>query len=1454
VALFDPTQDGAPLALLTLGAVGDERPLPDLQPALPEGIHLRWAFARDNSNPANNLGFPWYGFYLFRRPTLPSGTATTCAASQFTGLTPGPRSSPDLTVPLGTFHSDQNLVLTDSFPAIGTVELDLSGRTFVNFQMDPTLPNRSVDVKIGFVADFPPVVGGPGTGTGGGPLSGGLGGGAATIGVCGCGCAHDAIRPVVERVVAVGPGQYRATFGYDNEGTASISMAVGAENRFFPDPGSRGQPTLFLAGRRAEVFSIVFDGRPLTWRLGGNSVTVSAADANGSAGGTNGGGTNGGSTSADGIVVTAFNNGSAVAARIVSGRAGDVVTVTIAFEAIDAISVTSGPARLVDVCATRVTDGIGQGWTPVPNFPQPMLLPIRHNSYPLQHGSPDLTDSQSRALPRIRYGFPSAQDPTKIDTSEWTAGTAFSDLFAALVKIVQGGPPGITDFLENLAASPDPSDPDAVTPQSSQQSSLDLLLGAAVNPAMAQMLGLYWIDDQTVEGQSYDYTLVADYNNAGAGNVSTILALVTAGNYANITGYQRIGVVRAVTAPPAAPQTAAAYSLPVGGVPANTPGDVAGQVGLRWDIPTMSDTNSRIRSDAPILFHVWRKDFGLVLPTSDDVASEFQRITDLPLSAGVARTQSPSPPLAGWPTVGLFAIDGPLVEGWYAYRVSGIDIFGRYGDLSGSAPWVNAGTIQVGDPTRAVHLMDTTPPPAPTGVQAWLLDPGDPFVIQDAAYNAWRTPARANIIGLRVRWLWTGKQMQQAPDTKEFRIYLKAGSSMQNAALVTNWDRRVAAVGIGEQVLTEVLVPAVTAAAVDLAGLQATASGNVVTLADGAPLDQIDPGGGLQLQLADATGTLTFMVQAIDPVARTVTVAQTPVLAGASAWALGPAQLQGQSATAASAVVTLADAPPLARLTIDALELDLPGATGGRTRFTVLQIDSVHGTVTLDAAPVLTGTSAWTLGVVERSYEVFLPGAPLAAPLDFILPASPSDGIPVVYALVGVTAADDKTNERAVDIFAAQQAASVLVPRPGNEGAVGGPMTIVQVLRTTPAPPQLQFPQPTLSATRADFNSRSFFNLHFPRAQDLFTQVYRAVDEMVFQVDGSKRFPPTTTPPTPPSASPTSSVSAADLGWDPNTNRFSTAASAIAALTSTDGYAGLSPDALRLLASLPSNAEAFSCLTAAPLDPDTSDAVGANDDSGYQIAPTLSAYQDTLDGRASNVYFYRTAKVNRAHTPGNLGVSTPPVLLPISTPPTAPVLVDAGAGDNSIHLSWQSSLDATVSEYRIYSASTAERVAALQHGDQLTKVTETRTPDQRPLVIASGDLPVTGGQRLFFAVTAAATTPTDPVGRESGPSRIVVLKAFDDSRPTAPAWNPPQAQTGGAVLLSWTTSDPTLVGFMVQSRRAPDTAWTSVSSWLTSDVRQFLDDTRTPGGAYDYRLLVIDNRGRQNNVFNTVSA
>lgn len=79
------------------------------------------------------------------------------------------------------------------------------------------------------------------------------------------------VRPILECVVDRGGGQYTAYFGYLNRSTKSVSIPVGPNNRLYPKPLDRGQPTVFQPGRSPAypntAFGVNFNGGWLTWLL-----------------------------------------------------------------------------------------------------------------------------------------------------------------------------------------------------------------------------------------------------------------------------------------------------------------------------------------------------------------------------------------------------------------------------------------------------------------------------------------------------------------------------------------------------------------------------------------------------------------------------------------------------------------------------------------------------------------------------------------------------------------------------------------------------------------------------------------------------------------------------------------------------------------------------------------------------------------------------------------------------------------------------------------------------------------------------------------------------------------------------------------------------------------------------------------------------------------------------------
>ena len=82
------------------------------------------------------------------------------------------------------------------------------------------------------------------------------------------------IHPIVECVQKNPNGTYTAHFGYSNDNPYPVTVPVGLLNLFIPTPIDRGQPTVFQPGRQQNVFSVVFNGKPLIWEVRGRITTA----------------------------------------------------------------------------------------------------------------------------------------------------------------------------------------------------------------------------------------------------------------------------------------------------------------------------------------------------------------------------------------------------------------------------------------------------------------------------------------------------------------------------------------------------------------------------------------------------------------------------------------------------------------------------------------------------------------------------------------------------------------------------------------------------------------------------------------------------------------------------------------------------------------------------------------------------------------------------------------------------------------------------------------------------------------------------------------------------------------------------------------------------------------------------------------------------------------------------
>jgi uncharacterized repeat protein (TIGR01451 family) len=101
------------------------------------------------------------------------------------------------------------------------------------------------------------------------------------------GAKNKQVEPVLECIRNNGGGSYSAYFGYENKNSVAITIPVGSDNRFNPDPGNRGQPSVFGPGRQKFVFKVNMtlknaggDENNLVWILKGPDGKGRSATAN----------------------------------------------------------------------------------------------------------------------------------------------------------------------------------------------------------------------------------------------------------------------------------------------------------------------------------------------------------------------------------------------------------------------------------------------------------------------------------------------------------------------------------------------------------------------------------------------------------------------------------------------------------------------------------------------------------------------------------------------------------------------------------------------------------------------------------------------------------------------------------------------------------------------------------------------------------------------------------------------------------------------------------------------------------------------------------------------------------------------------------------------------------------------------------------------------------------------
>ncbi len=780
------------LVMTGLGTLNDVPPN-SIQPKIVNGIHLRWAF-----NP--ELGFPWYGYFLFRRKHRKGNPQ--CLGSFWRALIPGAKFDNHMAFQFGHVAGDNPLQVTDDFPASGgdgNPEFDLSNLGLIQLQFESAYLARRVEVTIGFREsariEITALLGGiPVTKT----IVSGMhdqiklvslefdaidsvkisGGPAALIDVCLVLVSDEATKgwellpdfhyPLMLPVIHP---DYVPTVGVEDleaaRQLAKDRILYGDPDDFVDARSTKGKGSVSVKNG-----SSIVSGYMTQWTDGLIGLLLKVQ----------------GVTTAY-TIIQVVSNTKLVLSRHFSGASQNNISYQVCQDTFGQLHdqlvhlVYGGPASVVKMVDRALPIPVYDSGTVMVKNGFDIVDGANTNWNADMVGLNFQVDDKSHIYSIITVYSP---NQLKLDRSygQSTGKTKLYKIFAALMPAGSGEEP----------------------PRMPRQKPLDLVLLGALHPAMAQMVGLYWVDQTAALDTAYDYLILADHTNVFRGDAKRIFSYFAEGFLPDVDGY--VVFNKKKEAPPALnpPEDPRVYSLPGSFILSRSDKmlvDAQNNAGLVWKPETIG---GKLLPGKEIMYHVWRAWLGEETPTVAPSVESYNPITyDRPvlITRSLDSTVEPQRP-PDWPPFPLSFIDrgmdpftahnihtsGPqsyrenLIDGWYSYKLSGIDIFGRHSAGSPPAQWYQWTPMPDPPPWYqtdssgnsvinkfAVHLLDKISPPPPTGIEAYILDPDDPTVIEDKAYKNWRASLSPTVVGLRISWLWTPAHMHHAPDTHEFRIY-----------------------------------------------------------------------------------------------------------------------------------------------------------------------------------------------------------------------------------------------------------------------------------------------------------------------------------------------------------------------------------------------------------------------------------------------------------------------------------------------------------------------------------------------------------------------------------------------------------------------------------------------------------------------------------------------------------
>ncbi len=354
----------------------------------------------------------------------------------------------------------------------------------------------------------------------------------------------------------------------------------------------------------------------------------------------------------------------------------------------------------------------------------------------------------------------------------------------------------------------------------------------------------------------------------------------------------------------------------------------------------------------------------------------------------------------------------------------------------------------------------------------------------------------------------------------------------------------------------------------------------------------------------------------------------------------------------------------------------------------------------------------------------------------------------------------------------------------GNrEGSVSTASTIMAIYRDAPPAPAAFAPVAgqailALKASPANVHGKSSFALRWNKTRTgVKHYVYRALDETLFLVDNKARL---TRP-----SSVYNDLRSAYAGFDPadvavvEQIPHEPKPKLVAA-----HYTSLTPAQLQILASLSDNAGAFTQINERPID--ENDLVYADriteipdpvNGANYVADPVnvLLYLDNTLNGQSNNRTFYALRSVDSNGLTSALSLATPPVEIPQTTPPPAPVITAILGGENKLIIQWAKSPGASIAGYLLYRTQDAQKandwrrmeLVKANDTDVFTYPVDSHLPKRQFRFV---DTSVIARQAYWYAVVAVGLSD-EGKWLKSRPSTSKTGQAYDLTPPEPPEWD-----------------------------------------------------------------------------------